>query len=275
MNRTKIEWCQNPDGSEGYTWNPITGCLHDCRYCWARGLANGRLKSRMLDNTAIGALGGRFKTPGEAYADPFYPRLWPSRINELWRLTHKMAARGIFVCSMGDLFGDAVPENWIRDILWGIRSRPHHRFYLLTKQPQNLAKWSPFPDNCWVGVSATNMRMLADACYELKRVEAKVKYISLEPFLDYTRTQDLLAWNLRTALVEAGINWVIIGAQTKPTILPEAEWVEEIIAAADEAGIPVFLKDSLKPLIGVYPEIVYPKGVKVTLPGTLRQEMPK
>ena len=32
MNRSKIEWCD-------HTWNPITGCLHNCRYCYARGMA--------------------------------------------------------------------------------------------------------------------------------------------------------------------------------------------------------------------------------------------
>ncbi|MDE6981620.1 MAG: phage Gp37/Gp68 family protein, partial [Lachnospiraceae bacterium] len=29
MNRSKIEWCD-------HTWNPITGCRHECPYCYAR-----------------------------------------------------------------------------------------------------------------------------------------------------------------------------------------------------------------------------------------------
>lgn len=29
MNKTKIEWCDS-------TWNPVTGCLHNCNYCYAR-----------------------------------------------------------------------------------------------------------------------------------------------------------------------------------------------------------------------------------------------
>ena len=29
MNRSKIEWCD-------HTWNPITGCRHNCPYCYAR-----------------------------------------------------------------------------------------------------------------------------------------------------------------------------------------------------------------------------------------------
>lgn len=31
MNKTKIDWCDS-------TWNPVTGCLHGCEYCYARGI---------------------------------------------------------------------------------------------------------------------------------------------------------------------------------------------------------------------------------------------
>ena len=31
-NKTKIDWCDA-------TWNPVTGCLHDCEYCYARRIA--------------------------------------------------------------------------------------------------------------------------------------------------------------------------------------------------------------------------------------------
>ena len=30
--KTKIDWCDS-------TWNPVTGCLHGCPYCYARGIA--------------------------------------------------------------------------------------------------------------------------------------------------------------------------------------------------------------------------------------------
>ena len=50
MQKTKIEWVKSPNGKQGYTWNPITGCLNGCPYCYARKLANGRLKSRYLAN---------------------------------------------------------------------------------------------------------------------------------------------------------------------------------------------------------------------------------
>ena len=32
MQKSKIEWCDS-------TWNPITGCLHGCPYCYARRIA--------------------------------------------------------------------------------------------------------------------------------------------------------------------------------------------------------------------------------------------
>lgn len=262
MNKTSIEWVKNPDGTQGYTLNPITGCLNSCPYCYARRLANRRLKPLYLANENVAPLRDidrelYLKTYDGQEVDirtmsPFYPRFWPERLQEpLGR------PKGIFVSDMGELFGDWIPIEWTEKVLKKI-SLPwykQHRFYLLTKQPQNLHKFSPFPENCWVGVTATNMRMLADACYMLKRVEAKVKYISLEPFLDFNRTDDLFAWNIKTALVEAGINWLIIGAQTKPYRPPEKESVREILGTADHIGIPVFLKDNLH-----WPEI--------------RQEMP-
>jgi len=46
-------------------------------------------------------------------------------------------------------------------------------------------------------------------------------------------------------LEEAGISWVIIGAQSRPAVYPDARWVHEIIVACREAGIPYFLKDNL------------------------------
>jgi protein gp37 len=63
VNKTSIEWAKNPDGTQGFTWNPITGCLNHnnglCKGggfpCYAYKLANGRLRKRYLsnNNTAV------------------------------------------------------------------------------------------------------------------------------------------------------------------------------------------------------------------------------
>jgi protein gp37 len=116
--------------------------------------------------------------------DPFYPRFWNTRIQDPDRKDPSGKKRGIFVCDMSDLFGIGIPEGWTREVLWHANFNPYDRFYLLTKQPQNLIKFSPFPDNCWVGVTATNQEQFDNAVKYLKEVKATEKFISFEPLLE-------------------------------------------------------------------------------------------
>lgn len=241
MHDSKIEWVLNPDNKTlGKIWNPITGCLNGCSYCYAQKLANGRLKQRYLANEYVaGCEDMTYPRLIECMADPFYPRFWSSRLDEDLGI-----CRGIFVVDMGDLFGVGVPEEWTRGILDRIRRSSHrNRYYLLTKQPQNLTKFSPFPDNCWVGVTATDYWKYVDACNYLARIEAKVKYISFEP---------LLSWDKKPSYFfnSGGIKWLIIGTQTKPYKPPLKLWVDEITEACKAVNIPYFLKDNLRPLMG-------------------------
>jgi len=290
MNRASSAtgWARNPDGTLGWTLNPITGCLNHrdglCKGggfpCYAYRLANGRLKQRYLSNPNVAApyTGGRYTA--NALDDPFYPRFWPGRLVELMvRHTNKNLRPqpiGVFVCDMGELFGDWVPEEWTRQVLAVISKQMTYpalndRFYLLTKQPQNLAKFSPFPDNCWVGVTATDTEMLMQACSYLEYpVRAKLKYLSIEPFLEWS-----FNWNMSylvNMLKRADIGWIIIGAQTKPYKPPKIEWVEEIAGAADKAGVPVFLKDNLLELLPIKPPFFIDPGPGKT--AHYRQEMP-
>jgi protein gp37 len=233
MNRTTIEWVKNPDGTQGYTWNPITGCLNGCPYCYARKLANGRLRARYLAND------GATVSRGTASDDPFAPR-WHEET--LYQPSEEEKPRGIFVCNMGELFGPWLDRGWTDDVLDVIRHSPQHRFYLLTKQPQELQKWSPFPANAWVGVSAWDFWSYENACHYLQDVEATVKYISLEPLLDWKIGEP-------TFYKVGGISWLIIGAQTKPTIRVPGEWIDDIVSSAKGAGVSVFLKNSLRYLV--------------------------
>lgn len=300
MNRTSIEWVKNPDGSQGYTWNPITGCLNQvnglCKGggfpCYAYKLAHGRLKHRYTHGNYI--IAPADKGLYEKSLDPFYPRFWPDKLRELDVECMKRCqyrARGIFVCDMSDLFGIGVPEEWTSKVLSAIR-KSYHRFYLLTKQPQNLIKFSPFPDNCHVGVTATDSEYARQAMmvfYDL--VKAKVKYLSIEPLLEsdgrpYWRH---LNWDC--------LDWVIIGALTCKsywelvamypdatdrimkygrtwTLQPRIEWVQEIVGAADKAGMPVFLKDNLKPLLNAETRGIQIGNHKEIIITELRQELP-
>ena len=48
-------------------------------------------------------------------------------------------------------------------------------------------------------------------------------------------------------------DWVIIGAETgnrKGKVTPQPEWIHKIVEEAKEYNVPVFMKDSLIPIIG-------------------------
>ncbi len=258
MNKTPIEWVRNPDGTPGYSWNPITGCLNGCSYCYARKLANTRLKERYRNNLDIFDDGLEAEEFDRRVDDPFYPRFWGNRL-------HQPATgnrfKGVFTCDMSDLFGIGIPEEWTRSVLKEITLNPYSRFYLLTKQPQNLAKFSPFPDNCWVGVTATDFSSFNKAIAHLLGIEAKVKYLSFEPLLEKVMGDATDATTyVASILNRSGIKQLIIGGQTKPTVYPKIEWVREIVEAADKAGIPVFLKDSLVNFLPIEPLFFKPVG---------------
>ena len=49
------------------------------------------------------------------------------------------------------------------------------------------------------------------------------------------------------------VGWVIMGAMTGPgnnKHQPKQEWVESLAQDAQAAGVPVFMKDSLLPIVG-------------------------
>ncbi len=196
------------------------------------------------------------------YDAPFYPRFWPSRLDDIkfsgawWDTLRGRKAKGVFVCDMGELFGDWLPVKWQKEVFDVIKSDPLDRFYLLTKQPQNLIKFSPFPENCYIGVTATNTKEYLAALAGLAVIKAKVKYISFEPLLNRIIVNPPYTFS-------GDIDWIIIGAQTKPYKAPKIEWVKEIVEAADKAGTPVFLKDNLWSLLLSNPIEILTRPIKI------------
>ena len=277
MNKTKIEWVKNPDGSQGFTLNSKTGCLNHTPDglclggmfpCYAFRLANGRLKSSYLANEEYAPVDISNLDVIDPADDPFYPRFWPKRLEQP-NTIRKPAS--IFLDDMSDWMGSYWSREWTEMEIDTIEQNPQHRFYTLTKQPQNLIKFSPFPENCYVGVTATSLNMFLLAANHLQNIKAKVRFISLEPLLSWTDGRN---WEWKRYL--RGIDWVIIGSQTRPIVYPKIEWIKEIVKAADKAGIPVFLKDNLYPLLA--PDMRF-GSYKNTADFTarvfkLRQEMP-
>ena len=222
MNRSSIEWTD-------YTWNPVTGCKHGCTYCYARRLAEGRLK-------------GRF-----GYDNGFEPTLHLKRIAEPFNVKKGSL---IFVCSMGDIMGEWVPTNWIQHLMTTMWNNPHHTFQLLTKNPTRYSDFV-WPQNVWLGTSIDGNGQSMARLKELRDfIHRKpvggdgldwgkpIRFVSFEPLLSDIASQP--GFDLD------GIDWIIVGAQTGPrAVAPEKDWITDIGLAARKAGIPVFLKDNL------------------------------
>jgi len=158
----------------------------------------------------------------------------PERLGEPKRL--RKPSR-IFVCSMGELFGKWVPEDWFFSILDVIEDCPQHIFQILTKFPREGAKkWWLLPENVWLGVTVVSQHALDQAIW-LSCFAAGKRFISFEPLLAPIDFSRFPIWML---------DWIIIGAQTNPYRSPKVEWVQKIVEIAEENGVPIFLKNNLR-----------------------------
>jgi len=212
MTPTKIEWAD-------YTWNVVTGCKTGCEDCYARRLAEGRLK-------------GRFGYPRD---NPFKPTFHPDRLDGPSKI--KKPSR-IFVCSMGELWGPWVQKEWISAVLEQVELNERHTFIFLTKWPEGMTNHA-FPVNMWCGISANNQFSYNHRIGHMSRVASNVVFLSAEPLHAPIMIDEM-----------DSLNWIIIGAETgnrKDRIEPESEWIESLTKQADDFNIPVFHKDNLAP----------------------------
>lgn len=264
MNKSKIEWCD-------YTWNPVTGCLHGCGYCYARRIVKRFSDWCFLpggrpvvdDNEKIGGLLHDIKRPYtknfpdeggpiQPYPFGFEPSFHRYSLDE-----PKQKAKGvkIFVSSMGDLFGDWVPDEWIDEVMKAITKAPQHQYLFLTKNPSRywdyvFGSMNEIPPE--YDFSKVKM-MFGTTVTKQEYVEQLLHYngdmidfLSVEPLLGEIDLQEILEMQ-PCCMEEKSIKWIIVGAQTGPgAVQYKPEWVQSIIGQARAARVPIFLKDNLK-----------------------------
>lgn len=264
MNNTKIEWCNS-------TWNPVTGCYHNCEYCYARKIAKrfggwkftpGMIAMNVADDdTYIHPMKRYYGEAAETeygkiadITDPFLkenhskapypfgftPTFHRYRLNEY----EKKKGRTIFVCSMADLFGKWVPDSWIEEVFAACEKTPQHRYLFLTKNPKRYTELAykeklPQRKNMWYGTSVTDPNM-----YYFRSFGTYNTFLSVEPLLK----------PLNAGIGSFGsTEWIIIGTETgnrKDKVKPEKEWIDNICEAAYLTRASVFMKKSLIPIVG-------------------------
>jgi protein gp37 len=208
--KSSIEWTEA-------TWNPLTGCTKispGCKHCYAERLAK-RLQAMGNPNYANG-----FKLAFHEQALEI-PLRWKRPTT-------------IFVNSMSDLFQKGVPLDFIQRVFDVMRRADWHRFQVLTKRADRLAKVAPMLDwaaNIWMGVSVENADYV-DRIDDLRSTGARIKFLSLEPLLGPLPKLDL-----------RGIHWAIVGGESGPKARPmREEWVLDIRRQCEAAGVPFFFK---------------------------------
>lgn len=244
--KTKIDWADA-------TWNPVTGCLHGCEYCYARRIAE-RFGHGDSDE-ATHYLGEPMGYPvfgDDDRIDP-YPFGFAPTFHR-YRLgipQHWKKPRTVFVGSMADLFGAWVPDEWIEEVLKACDNAAQHRFLFLTKNPSRykdlmnllpVHRRPPAVAEMWFGHSYTGVGdyrpiSLPPACS---------RFVSIEPLLHSLSEQDMM-------VVAATNDWIIIGAETgrrKGKVTPDKSWVDGITYYAKKNNVPVFMKESLRTLMG-------------------------
>jgi protein gp37 len=224
FNRTNehISWAK-------WSWNPVTGCLHGCRYCYAREIA---LRDR--------------KTYPAGFTPLFHPeRLDAPKNTEVPENDAREDARWrrVFVCSMADLYGKWVPDEWIEQVHASCIANPQWTYLMLTKFPRRYVGLD-LPKTSWLGTSVDEQKRvrLAEEAFGQIKNDVSVKWLSLEPLLEPLKFTDLSMFD-----------WIVIGAQSATKQpdgyvkekAPEFGWVSQLVDQAHECGCAVYCKPNL------------------------------
>ncbi len=250
--RTDIEWTDftsNPvrfrrkdTGEEGWHCHKLSpGCAH----CY----------SEVLD--------GRFglKLP---YQKRFAELVEPFLVEEeLRKLARMRGGHRVFLEDMSDLFLDLVPDAMLDRVFATILASPRTTFQVLTKRidravryfrrsnqwgaaeayrdlvygpdsdvslGDGLAHWPP--RNMWLGVSVEDREHGLPRVDILRRIPARVRYLSIEPLLEELGAIDL-----------TGIHWVIVGGESGRKARPmHPAWARSLRDQCVAAGVPFFFK---------------------------------
>lgn len=252
---TGIEWAE-------HTFNPWTGCTKvsaACDHCYAESWA------RRSGHVEWGPHGARRRT-----------KTWdnPIKWNNQARLEGKRYR--VFCASLADVFDNhrSILPEWRADLWQLIRDTPHLDWLLLTKRPQNIARYLPenwgtgYP-NVWLGTTVENQREAERRVPHLLRISAKVHFLSCEPMLGEINLNEIAGlskdedgtvdvwWDALSGIaydewgtempcnfdLPNSISWVITGGESGPNYRPvNPDWFRSLRDQCADASVPFLFK---------------------------------
>ncbi|MFH0901319.1 MAG: phage Gp37/Gp68 family protein [Pseudomonadota bacterium] len=227
------------------SWGLVVGCTKcspGCRSCWAARLAATRLRHRP-------EYAGLAERNGDGYNWTGEVRLLPQRLEEplRWR-----KPQTVFVCPMGDLFHQDVPEDYIAQVFTTMWVSPQHTYLVLTKRPGRMADLSrrfwwgakPLP-NVWLGVSVEDQRAADERIPLLLQTSAVVRWISAEPLLGNVHLGPENCHVTDPSMVGRTIDWIVAGAESGPGARPcELDWLRSLRDQCQAVGVSYYLKQA-------------------------------
>ena len=258
--RTEISWADS-------TWSPVTGCTKvspGCAHCYAERI--------------IGRFGHH---PNDAHLDKDFSHVVKHH-DRLDIPLHWRKPRRIFVCSMGDLFHEAVSSLFRLKVCDVMQDTPWHTYLLLTKRAEEmraacLKLWgnAPLP-NVWLGVSVEDQQRADERIPLLLQTLAAVRVVSVEPMLGPVRIPRYYLgpaavcrcprslhkigpegsrepdWATHSRNcpecgadrpIDPGIGWVILGCESGPRRrYCDPAWMLDVVRQCREAGVSCHVK---------------------------------
>lgn len=217
LGASKIEWTD-------FTYNPWIGCTRvseACGNCYAELMARYR-------NWAAWGLGK--------------PRQKTKTVGQVLLYQREAAKAGVyfrvFCASLADIFDEEVPPEWREEVWDLIRQSPNLIWLLLTKRPENFARFLPsdwgdgFPNVCLM--TTVELSKYLHRVDILAQTPARWRGLSMEPLLGpVTLKPNHLA----------GIDWVITGGESGGNARPSnPAWFRSLRDQVQGAGRKFFFK---------------------------------
>jgi protein gp37 len=239
-----------------HTFNPWIGCTKvspACDGCYAAHLMGGGRYSRVVWGEPGKGEGTRSRTAPSNWAKV---RKWNKQASDAPGKTY------VFCASLADVFDNAVPTEWRRDLFELIRETPNLTWLLLTKRPGNIVKlydeamaraeWcgGPFPRNAAIGCTVVTQEEADRDVPKLLAAKAALNpafaFLSMEPLLGPVDLWPMLGPHMHKGEDREPVDWVIVGGETDQGAhkarVSDPAWFRSLRDQCRAAGVPFHFK---------------------------------